>query len=197
MHRNTPLYQRDFITHSRCMLDAITPGMPLGIMSLRVFAALPLSETVADQACDEMTGVPDANWRPRENLHITLCFYGELDEPVLVGGPVQTERGLVLHSDDVHDPASLALGHGLMLSSTRDALQSIGAGCGPEHFLLALGHAGWGPGQLEDELSQNAWLTCPASHRVLFEVPFDERIEAAASDLGIDFRLMGAHAGHA
>lgn len=83
MHRNTPLYQRDFITHSRCMLDAITPGMPLGIMSLRVFAALPLSETVADQACDEMTGVPDANWRPRENLHITLCFYGELDEPVI------------------------------------------------------------------------------------------------------------------
>ncbi|EAP89500.1 hypothetical protein OA2633_09549 [Oceanicaulis sp. HTCC2633] len=57
--------------------------MPPETMSLRVFAALPLSDTVADQACAEMTGVPDANWRPRENLHITLCFYGELDEPVI------------------------------------------------------------------------------------------------------------------
>lgn len=129
--------------------------------------------------------------------HLGIDPVGGLGDPVLAGGPVQTERGLILHSDDSHDPTSLALGNGLMLSSTRESLNSIGAGCGPEHFLLALGHAGWGPGQLERELAENAWLTCPASIEILFEVPFEDRIDRAASSLGIDFHLMGTHAGHA
>ncbi len=129
--------------------------------------------------------------------HLGIETGSEFDQPVLMGGPVQTERGLILHSDDSHDVASRALGNGLMLSSALESLQSIGSGTGPTQFLLALGHAGWGPGQLEQELSENAWLTCPASAEVLFDTPIDERIDKAAATLGIDFRLMGHHAGHA
>ena len=129
--------------------------------------------------------------------HLGIEPVSGLDEPVLMGGPVQTERGFILHSDDSHDAGSHVLGNGLMLSSTLESLRSIGTGCGPGRFLLALGHAGWGPGQLERELSENAWLTCPASAEVLFDTPIEERIDKAASALGIDFRLMGHHAGHA
>ena len=129
--------------------------------------------------------------------HLGIEPVAGLDEPVLMGGPVQTERGMILHSDDSYDDASLALGNGLMLSSTLESLRSIGAGCGPKRFLLALGHAGWGPGQLEQEVADNAWLTCPANAEVLFDTPIEERIDRAAATLGIDFRLMGHHAGHA
>ncbi len=129
--------------------------------------------------------------------HLGIEPVAGLDEPVLMGGPVQTERGMMLHSDDSYDASSLALGNGLMLSSTLESLRSIGAGSGPERFLLALGHAGWGPGQLEQEVADNAWLTCPANAEVLFDTPIEERIDRAAATLGIDFRLMGHHAGHA
>jgi putative transcriptional regulator len=129
--------------------------------------------------------------------HLGIDTESGLDEPVLMGGPVQTERGLILHTDDSYDAASHSLGNGLMLSSTLESLRNIGSGCGPDQFLLALGHAGWGPGQLEGELAENAWLTCPASAEVLFDTPIEDRIDKAASTLGIDFRLMGHHAGHA
>ena len=118
-------------------------------------------------------------------------------EPVFEGGPVKTERGFILHSDEVEYDASLALGHGLMLSTARQTLEAIGAGNGPKRFLVALGYAGWGGGQLEDELSKNAWLSCPADLDILFDVPFDQRVNKAAATLGIDFRLMSTHAGHA
>ena len=74
---------------------------------------------------------------------------------------------------------------------------AIGAGTGPERYLVALGYAGWGPGQLENELTQNAWLTCPASFEVLFDVPYHQRVDRAAASLGIDFKLMSSQAGHA
>jgi putative transcriptional regulator len=116
---------------------------------------------------------------------------------VLEGGPVKTERGFILHSDDAQYDASLALGHGLMLSTARQTLEAIGNGRGPAKFLVALGYAGWGAGQLENEMLQNAWLTCPAAIDILFDVPFDQRVNKAAATLGIDFRLMSTHAGHA
>lgn len=118
-------------------------------------------------------------------------------QPVLEGGPVKTERGFILHSDDVQYDASLALGNGLMLSTAKQTLEAIGSGVGPKKFLVALGYAGWGGGQLEDELMQNVWLSCPATLDILFDVPFDQRVNAAAASLGIDFRLMSTHAGHA
>jgi putative transcriptional regulator len=118
-------------------------------------------------------------------------------QPVLEGGPVKTERGFILHSDDVQYEASLPLGNGLMLSTARQTLEAIGTGEGPKRYVVALGYAGWGSGQLENELLQNVWLTCPADIDILFDVPFDQRVNQAAASLGIDFRLMSTHAGHA
>lgn len=121
----------------------------------------------------------------------------ELMEPVLEGGPVRTDHGYILHTDDRRFDASLPLGHGLMLSTAKQTLQAIGAGDRPHRYLIALGYAGWGSGQLEAELGRNAWLSCPASLEVLFDVPFSKRVDEAAASLGIDFRLMSSQAGHA
>lgn len=117
--------------------------------------------------------------------------------PVMDGGPVARDRGFILHTDDERFEASLDLGNGTMLTAAREVLEAIGAGRGPRSYLVALGYAGWGAGQLEDELKENAWLTCPASLDILFEVPFGERVTRAAAVLGIDFRFMSGQAGHA
>jgi putative transcriptional regulator len=130
-----------------------------------------------------------------EQLGIAAAI--ELRQPVLEGGPVKTERGFILHSDERRFETSVDLGHGLMLSTARSTLESIGAGNGPARYLVALGYAGWGAGQLERELADNAWLTCPASSDILFDVPYESRLNEAARSLGIDFRLMSSQAGHA
>ena len=118
--------------------------------------------------------------------------------PVLEGGPVGRERGFIVHAaDERFAEAAVAVGKDLMLSSAREVLEAIGAGEGPEQFLVALGYAGWEAGQLERELTENAWLTCPARPDILFEVPFDKRLHAAAASLGIDYDLLSGQAGHA
>ncbi len=119
------------------------------------------------------------------------------DVPVMDGGPVARDRGFILHSDDERFEASLDLGNGAMLTAAREVLEAIAAGHGPRDHLVALGYAGWDGGQLEQELMENAWLTCPASLDVIFNVPFEERVGKAAASLGIDFRLMSGQAGHA
>ncbi len=118
------------------------------------------------------------------------------DVQILEGGPVASERGFVLHSDDGNFATSLALDDGLMLSTAQEMLEAIARGEGPRDFLVALGYAGWGSGQLEGEIKDNAWLNCPGSKEVLFNTPFGERVDKAAAGLGIDFRLMSGHAGH-
>lgn len=119
------------------------------------------------------------------------------DQPVMEGGPVKTERGFILHSDEVQYDASLPLGNGLMLSTARQTLEAIGGGNAPKRYLVALGYAGWGSGQLENEMLENTWLSCPADVNILFDVPFDQRVNKAAASLGIDFRLIASQAGHA
>lgn len=119
------------------------------------------------------------------------------DIRVMDGGPVARERGFILHSDDERFEASVELGDGLMLTAAREVLEAIGRGAGPRHFLVALGYAGWDAGQLERELLDNAWLTCPSSHEVVFDEPFENRVNKAAEALGIDFRLLSGQAGHA
>ena len=122
---------------------------------------------------------------------------------VMEGGPVGGERGFILHSEDGRFEGSLALGHGVMLSSAREVLEAIAAGEGPEDYLVALGYAGWDAGQLEGEVADNAWLTCPAEPEgtlipeILFRTPFESRIQRAAASLGIDFSLISSQAGHA
>ena len=130
-----------------------------------------------------------------EQVGITVS--GDLDTPVLEGGPVQTDRGFILHTDEASADVSLALGNGLMLSTAPQTLEAIGCGEGPRRFLFALGYAGWDSGQLESELAANAWLTCPASEDILFDVPFEKRIDQAAASLGINFHLMSPQPGHA
>lgn len=112
------------------------------------------------------------------------------------GGPVQPERGFVLHPDGWHYQHTLALGS-VAMSTSEDALLAIADGSGPQRCLIALGYAGWAPGQLEAELLDNAWLTCPADAAILFDTPSDERLDQAAASLGIDLHLLSRQAGHA
>lgn len=120
-----------------------------------------------------------------------------LTVPVMDGGPVSPDRGFILHSDDERFEASLDLGNGAMLTAAREVLEAIAGGRGPRDYLVALGYAGWDGGQLEEELKENAWLTCPASLDVVFREPFENRVQRAAAALGIDFRFMSGQAGHA
>ena len=116
--------------------------------------------------------------------------------PIFAGGPVQTDRGFVLHPAGQQFQATLDLGE-LGLSTSQDVLFAIAAGTGPEKSLISLGYAGWEAGQLEAELADNAWLTCPADAAILFDTPLEGRLSAAAARLGINLSLLTAQAGHA
>lgn len=112
------------------------------------------------------------------------------------GGPVQPERGFVLHPNGWYYQHTLELGS-VAMSTSEDALLAIADGSGPQRCLIALGYAGWGPGQLESELLDNVWLTCPADTGILFDVPCEQRLDQAAASLGIDLHLLSRQAGHA
>ncbi|MBV2134101.1 YqgE/AlgH family protein [Pseudomonas sp. MAP12] len=116
--------------------------------------------------------------------------------PIYAGGPVHTDRGFVLHPHGWSYQSTLELGE-LALSTSQDVLLAIADHSGPERFLIALGYAGWEAGQLEDELLDNAWLTCPADPAVLFDVDVAQRLQRAAAPLGIDLSLLSSQAGHA
>ena len=118
-------------------------------------------------------------------------------EPVLQGGPVQTDRGFVLHSPGPTWDSTLPVSDWLHLTTSRDILDALAAGRGPDQAVVALGYAGWEAGQLEDEVAQNAWLTAPAEERLLFDVPAEERWHAACRLLGIDLLHLSSDAGHA
>ena len=118
-------------------------------------------------------------------------------QPVYQGGPVETERGFILHTPLGHWEGTLRLSDGLGVTTSRDILEAMARGEGPDKALVTLGYSGWGAGQLEAELSQNAWLTCPASSDILFDVPPEERLATAAARMGIDLDLLSSDAGHA
>lgn len=118
---------------------------------------------------------------------------------VLEGGPVDREHGLVLHptGSGLTWDSSKDFGHGVCLSSSRDILVDMASGKGPDKCLVLLGHSGWGPGQLELEISHNAWLSCPADDKILFDTHIDHKLDAAASVLGVDLNSVVTVAGHA
>ncbi|OIQ99798.1 hypothetical protein GALL_181950 [mine drainage metagenome] len=120
-------------------------------------------------------------------------------EDVLVhfGGPVQTDRGFVLHDTGGPWQSTLQVNDKIGLTTSRDILQAVGEGQGPQHLLVTLGYAGWSEGQLEQELADNAWLSVLASEHILFELPAEERLPAAMALLGIDFASLSDEAGHA
>lgn len=119
------------------------------------------------------------------------------DLPVMNGGPVQVERGFVLHQSDFPWNATNEIHEGIYLATSQDILEAIAHNNGPKEHLVALGYAGWGPGQLEDEMSQNTWLSVPADPAIIFSTPQEQRWQAAASLLGIDLALLSVDAGHA
>jgi putative transcriptional regulator len=115
---------------------------------------------------------------------------------VFFGGPVQTDRGFVLHTPLGEYSSSIKLGK-LALTTSRDVLQEVAAGKGPEKLLVTLGYAGWGAGQLENELAQNAWLNVAADTEIIFSTPPELRYPAALKLLGIDPIMLTGAAGHA
>jgi putative transcriptional regulator len=117
--------------------------------------------------------------------------------PVYQGGPVQPEQGFVIHSPVGPWGATLCVNDQIGITTSRDILQALAQGEGPTHLLVTLGYAGWGPGQLEQELVDNAWLSTPADFDILFHKPSAQRWSAAAALLGFDLNLLSAHVGHA
>lgn len=117
--------------------------------------------------------------------------------PVMFGGPVQTDRGFVLHRPVGKWQATLPVNDELGLTSSRDILQSVGSAGEPEEFVVSLGYAGWAAGQLEYELAQNAWLTVAADAQIIFGMPPEERLPAAMQLLGFDLANLSDVAGHA
>lgn len=116
---------------------------------------------------------------------------------VLSGGPVHPERGFVIHDGDGRWDSSLEIGDGLFVSTSRDILEALARGEGPDHATVALGCAGWGTGQLEHELGENSWLTAPVDPSLLFDTPLEQRWQAAAGRIGVDMTRMADYAGHA
>lgn len=117
--------------------------------------------------------------------------------PIHFGGPVQVDRGFVLHQPVGAWQSTLAVNGTVGLTTSKDILVAVGNGTGPGKLLVTLGYAGWAPGQLENELKQNAWLTVEASAEVIFDLPFEARLPAAMQLLGIDFASLSEQAGHA
>lgn len=121
------------------------------------------------------------------------------DVPVCYGGPVELRRGFVLHSADYgpRGEEGLEVDGRFSMTATLDVLEDIARGRGPRHALLALGYAGWGPGQLESEIGANGWLTADAAPDLVFGPSMDGKWEAALHSLGVDPLLLSAEAGHA
>jgi putative transcriptional regulator len=117
--------------------------------------------------------------------------------PVLSGGPVARERGFVLHNPGLAFESSMSVSEEIQLTLSRDVLDALAAGRGPDKSLVALGYAGWEPGQLEAEMLANTWLNVPASPEIVFDLPFGQRWSHAAATLGIDISRLSPHAGHA
>lgn len=128
--------------------------------------------------------------------------HGVLDEQhpdasVFWGGPVQPERGFVVHRGPGGWESSMSLGRNLYITTSRDVLRAIGRGEGPREFLVMLGYAGWDAGQLESEILHNAWLNTQVNEQILFEIPVRDRWQAATRLLGVDVTQLAGDAGHA
>lgn len=119
------------------------------------------------------------------------------EQPVLQGGPVQTDRGFVVHQAGGNWEHTLRVSSRIQVTTSPDILDAMARGGGPDTALVALGYAGWGAGQLESEIAQNAWLTAPCDERILFELPYEQRWRAAGRLLGIDLTTISSQAGHA
>lgn len=132
-----------------------------------------------------------------ERINLKLERRELRDIPVYFGGPVQTDRGFVLHVPPGDWQSTLRVRDAIGLTTSKDVLEAVGRGDGPNKILVTLGYAGWSAGQLEHELSQNAWLTVEARDAIIFDLPAEERLPAAMELLGVDYARLADEAGHA
>ena len=137
-----------------------------------------------------------------EKVELTLDRADIADTPVYFGGPVQTERGFVLHESQGGEgspySSTLAIpGGGLEMTTSKDVLEALSNGAGPKRILVTLGYSGWSAGQLEDEMGRNGWLNVGAAPEIIFDTPAEQRYERALSLLGIHPGMLSQEAGHA
>jgi putative transcriptional regulator len=118
------------------------------------------------------------------------------ESPVFLGGPVHPDRGFVLHGAGLEWDSTLKVSDRMFLTSSRDILEAIGKGLGPQRFLVALGYSGWGKAQLESEIVENSWLNANAEEHLIFSVPVADRWHSAANLMGVDISLLPSQAGH-
>jgi putative transcriptional regulator len=136
-----------------------------------------------------------------EKVELNLDHDELAEQPVYFCGPVQTERGFVLHeklgAGRGHYNSTLSVPGGLEMTTSKDVLEAMAEGAGPKKVLITLGYSGWQAGQLEDEIGRNGWLTVDADPRIIFDTPIEKRYESAVSLLGFDPRMLSQEAGHA
>ena len=138
-----------------------------------------------------------------EKIELKLEIAPLLDQPVYFGGPVQVERGFVLHPTDLaeHFSSSLIIADGLTMTTSKDVLEAIANGSGPKKFLMTLGYAGWGAGQLEEEISLNGWINIAIPNdqmqTIIFDTPYTDRYQKAIQVLGFDLASLSGEVGHA
>jgi putative transcriptional regulator len=140
-----------------------------------------------------------------EKVDLTLGRADLMDEPVFMGGPVQTERGFVLHEpilgegapDEAVYASTMTIPGGLEMTTSRDVLEALSTGVGPRKVFITLGYASWGQGQLESEISENSWLTVAADPALIFDTPVQERYHKAMGLLGLQPWMLSPDAGHA
>ena len=139
-----------------------------------------------------------------EKVELSLDREDLAEAPVYFGGPVQTERGFVLHEslggegdEGGHYNSSLKIPGGLEMTTSKDVLEALSNGAGPKKILVTLGYSGWGAGQLEDEMSRNGWINVKAERDIIFDTPIEQRYDKALSLLGIDASMLSGEAGHA
>jgi len=136
-----------------------------------------------------------------EKVDLSLASNDLGEQPVYFGGPVQTERGFVLHErqggTDSPYSSTLSIPGGLEMTTSKDVLEALANGAGPKRLLVTLGYSGWAAGQLEDELGRNGWLTVDATPEIIFDTPVEQRYDRALSLLGFDPRMLSQEAGHA
>lgn len=140
----------------------------------------------------ELTEKNDIN-----DITLVTDISNSLEQLVLAGGPIAQQRGFVLHSSQPGWSSSLVLSKELMITTSKDILMALGTQKAPEQFIVTLGYAGWGPGQLEQELQANSWLTTPADSEILFKTPIEQRWKKATEKLGIDVAHLSTDIGHA
>lgn len=209
---NTPLAQFRSPPHSQGMSAPIPPPAPIDLTG-KILIAMPgmgdprfahsvvyLCAHSAEGAMGLIVNKPAQDLKMCDLLeHLSITPGPEMrDMPVHFGGPVEHGRGFVLHDDGYRsDIATLNVAEGFGMTATLDILEDIAQGRGPEHAILALGYAGWGPEQLESELAENGWLTCDADTGLVLDSVDTDKWETALTRLGISSLTLSSDAGHA